>query len=191
MSLGESISSAIKLTDIKGAKQIYEKDHILDISIPSINSFDETIKSVFVALKWVDVNAKEEEVTSQINNFLGMTKALLEVLPGLMMSAHCSESTICEAKMSGTSMATPAVAGVVARLVAEKMKKAGLQDGDIYLDAQFSVDTITQDLLKRSPNFGGNTFLAPAKKVVDIKDYVPQAKTPLSECAALIGLGQK
>lgn len=74
----------------------------------------------------------------------------MEKLPESVSLLLHMQEPITRANMSGTSMATPTVTGIVARYVAEKMKKENITMDEVYLHPSFKPETIIKDIMAMS-----------------------------------------
>lgn len=70
----------------------------------------------------------------------------MEIEKSLTTLVH-AELPVVRARMSGTSMATPTVTGVIANYLIEKMKREGVLGADIYNHPQFSPEKIVQEIM--------------------------------------------
>lgn len=196
ISYGESILSPIKLTDCEGASQTVSEDYPNQdlISSRSLFSTDSDKYDWVFAELGIEPEASlvsKEDKGKPITSFqrkLMMMKLddqldtfSMTLMAALVQKRCMSKSKLPMAKLSGTSMATPAVAGFIsAKLVAEINKK-GLSNDAIYNHADYAPEKLIKLIQSKSPTFGGDSILKDVAKVNGIKNWkAPKAsKNPV------------
>lgn len=189
--VGEAVNSAIKLTDPMGVVQELETkfEKKLDDFMASANE-DNSIQMLIdlglLAPYKADATSHEKlldriNASKQLSFF---TKILLDKGQDLLLMDACVNSIVCHAKYNGTSMATPHAAGVLARLVRQKMQQMGLQDADIYNHPEFSPAKLIELAYQSGEKMGGFSILKDTTKLVGTRPYVVQPKTSFAEQGA-------
>lgn len=142
--VGEDVLSPIKGTDLSPVLTIVNKK-IPGLAAP-VNITDPRMTpilselEVFTAIKGKD-NAESKMssyLSSGFNQISGAVSAFKTHL-AMKYSDH-------REKFSGTSMATPAVAGVIGDLILKKAKNLKVATTDIYTNPDFSPETLIKDL---------------------------------------------
>jgi len=100
-------------------------------------------------------------------------------VPGDLSSAvvmsHCMRGKQPRARLSGTSMATPSVAGFIASRLVPEVNKRGLSQADLYTSEEFRPAKLIELIKQQSPVFGGSSIIKDVTKVTAIKEWKPKA----------------
>jgi subtilisin family serine protease len=197
-SYGEQILSSVKTTDCTGANQ---EASILVGRAPSYSQFwkadddvgmvpDEKalafLDSIGVknpqGLTGIDLKRwQSRQYTKVMDNIAGLESKLV----GLTTFERCLADNAPAARMSGTSMATPAVTGFMGRYIVKKMAQMSLQESDIYEMPEFAPETLIREVAMNNPRFGGNTLMKEVPTLLDINSYL---REPLKNWSTVLGL---
>jgi len=102
------------------------------------------------------------------------TKMPLLIREGLGTLIHI-QNPVGRENMSGTSMATPTVTGVLARYLAEKMKRENISSDQIYDHPAFTPEQIIKDVMEMSKTNTISSMLTVKMLVDGIKTYEESA----------------
>ena len=121
----------------------------------------------------LDQSIKSDNTDASLKRLNNVVGSELDILRGLEQSKACVNQTRFEGRLSGTSMASPAVAGYVARRVAEQLATIGRTDADVWDDVAFSPQALISLVVKDAPVFGRDVLIADVRKIVDILPWKP------------------
>lgn len=177
LSYGEAVLSTMKMTACDGASQSMSEDYgkLAMLSTPGIDvsesNYDQLLKDGgfwSVELPDEDIETTRQRAYSALQMYLFDD---VSNIPSATAQTRCMSQKRPSARMSGTSMATPAVAGWIARSLVPEMNKRKLTEEQLYNLPEFAPEKIIESLRARSPAFGGPSILKDVSKVVDIKKY--------------------
>lgn len=158
LSFGESVYSTVKTSDCRGAKQKnYQK-----FGDPPVMGFFEPDEEFIEMLKSFDYKAEDLKDEKKVAQIFYRDFSMLEAY--IAYGHRTLEFTTCmdqpaRARMTGTSMASPAVAGYIAQWILESPSRRHLSPKELI-----------EQSLKRLPRLGGNTRFSDTPKVISIKD---------------------
>jgi hypothetical protein len=89
------------------------------------------------------------------------------------IASECVNSNELSGSLSGTSMATPAVAGYLGGRVAAQMAAFSLNADQSWDDSRFAPSALIKDLMLNSPKYGGDSLIADVRKITDILPWNP------------------
>ncbi|WP_413290332.1 S8 family serine peptidase [Bdellovibrio sp. HCB337] len=139
-STGEEIHSSVPAKSESAAETIVrqklQKLNLLLITMSQIESKDQK-------------DLPLEERLEKMGKGMVDMKFMLE-LPGSLAVLNHIQDPINRANMSGTSMATPTVTGVIARYVAERMAKENITSDQVYNHPSFTPEKIINDVMAMS-----------------------------------------
>lgn len=182
VSYGESVLSPVKLTDCEGIAFDIRATYGNAISfalLPDDQEDDGRFDPYFKELGLI-TQPKDGELTEPQLKVMRARAAMRFYIRMISMSdgveeaitqSRCMLTKRPYARMSGTSMATPAVAGFIAKSVVAEMNRQGLTEEQVYASPEFSPERLIQLVRERSPVFGGQTILKDLSTVTDIKDW--------------------
>jgi subtilisin family serine protease len=172
---GEVILSAIKSVDTSGIDQALMKWYPDLDNIMTLGMTDARLKP-FAADLWKKMSGKKTEPTSEeidyMQKYLSYTMALIGNHDAFFRNHLAVRFAEHKAVMSGTSMASPAVAGALGKLILEKKAKLGLQGQSIYDNPEFKAEVLVQELMSRTEPIDPNNNLYGLKKLVGLKEMV-------------------
>ena len=183
-SLGENILSSIKTTDCTGADEKLESTFGSSRQSFLGGSQEDKARTLGTTLGLPGSAGTTEADKRQFDfelNKLMYIDSLFSNMRGSWSDFTCAHEPVHAAKLSGTSMATPAVAGYTAHWILEQMEKEGYAQNIAYNDPRFSPKAIIQGILDASPELGGTSIVGTARKVVDIKGYVDPHKVAIAQ----------
>ncbi len=109
---------------------------------------------------------------SATSMLFGPVEGIYDGIASAANQAVCMSNRRPLARMSGTSMATPTVAGIIARYLTEDLVRQGRVQQDIYLDPAYSPENIVTMLRNRSQVFGGTSLLRDVTTVTEARRWV-------------------
>ncbi len=176
LSYGEAIASSIRTGDCNGVEQR------VGAEVGSVDMVSAALTKTQVLTSWLvsrgELAAGADPYSEETETLLSKTKAKLheEVRS---MSNFLSLATRQECltndtgrfteKMSGTSMATPAVTGFLGRVVAAKLDQAGISDVEAYDRPEFSPDALIHEAFSRSLAYPGSSVQL--RMITEIQPY--------------------
>lgn len=186
MSYGESVLSAIKMTDCEGAEQeVQEKFGKKEFIHFRLDEESDAMDSFFSEAGWVketdsaDSNKEDADAEDRVglNRLRAQIKfqELIETYGTTLRDAGtvrlCRSGGRPRARLTGTSMASPAVAGFVGRVLAQKMEALKVSEAELYIHPEFAPKKIIEDIRAKSPAFGGQGILKDIPTVVDVNSW--------------------
>ncbi|WP_413557092.1 S8 family serine peptidase [Bdellovibrio sp. HCB209] len=117
------------------------------------NEFKEVIKANDLAVKSLDPLPISERLTTQSK--ILMEGRIVDSFQDAMATKMTLESPLGRQNMSGTSMATPTVTGILANYLIDKMAKEHISSKDAYLHPSLMPEQVVKETLamaKLSPN---------------------------------------
>jgi hypothetical protein len=195
-SYGESILSSVKQGNCSGATQEFTSRYGDEPKYQDGDStwFEEMILHQRGENSWQSDQQKEQILSIEKQKYTETKNFLASVVQNLK-THHCLRSLRSEtprsgesneensetlkiwsrnasrAKLSGTSMSSPAVTVYLARQVQEAMERDNLSSNDIYFHPNYTPEKIIVNLLASSPQYGGSTLIREMRKVTDIHFY--------------------
>ena len=185
LSYGEGIESSLRVGDCEGATprlksrvgETFNFPYLRDT--PAANSFLDSVG--FVKTKpGIDV--------TRVDNFNEAVPGFSSYIDGTLENSYCyatlsrKSGQMNHSKLTGTSMASPAVAGFVAKQLIENLEAGGLalfwneRNRDaLYGSPEQSPEMLIERLMGGSPTFGGSTQLSNVHTVVDVKNWTPES----------------
>lgn len=139
-STGEEIKSSIP------AKSLEETSEVIGKKITPIKLLLSKMAGVFLRM---DKGASTEEMDKQMEES-GRDLSFMQNFPETLSLLLHMQEPITRANMSGTSMATPTVTGVIARYIAEKMKKEKISSDDLYMHPELKPEVLIKDIMAMS-----------------------------------------
>lgn len=182
---GESVLAAIKTTDLKGARDQFQ----LRLKAPferRIFSFDNSSDLKLLVklglLKEDQVNDPKGtrvriQATRQLKAILELTGSAHEILE----TTECLSGGVCDARLSGTSMATPNMVGYTASLISEKMAADGLTEAQIYDHPDYSPAALKKLLTANLKRLGQKLLIKSLRRLADPLEYKPVKQIPLGD----------
>ncbi len=175
LSYGEEVLAPVKLTSCEGIQQRLLEEDLKGIkpSIPSpvalkngisIDELAAKLPPFPEALSMVVPDLKLELWVRWMNTLLTSTQSTLAV-------SRCARESSPKARLSGTSMASPAVAGFVARFMAARLRASHLSEDHAYGHPDFLPAKIIADLYARSPEYGGASLIREIPQVLKIRAW--------------------
>ena len=150
---GESILSPVRSVDMESITQLIEKIMPELSKIGSMDMGDDDRMSRFIESErirlGVPVNPADTE-NKQIKILLANDFKILDTAVEAATLHMFLKYPNMRARMSGTSMATPAVVGILGHLVIEKAKRLGVKPSEIGDHPEFTPDVLISDLFKIS-----------------------------------------
>ena len=177
LSYGESVMSTIKVTDCEGIEQdLAESYGELGAVLPfelvgprELNAEGEKLCSDLGFYRRVSDPEENEARKAQCALKLMEYSMVGSKLSSAAVSARCMNQKKPHARLSGTSMATPAVAGYVARQLVVEVNRKGLSEDQLYTLPEYSPANIIAMIQKKNGAFGGPSLLKDVSKIIDIK----------------------
>lgn len=180
LSYGEAIQSPIKASSCDGVSQEYINTYGLEVvtarlpspplSGPSEADFD----PFYVQMGWLKKDATQfekirarSEAWSKIRGWTTLTGQIQSVAKMKL----CLRGDAPRARLSGTSMATPGVAGFIGRVMAANLFQMKLSESEAYDHPDYSPEHIIQLVVEKSPRFGGSSLIQDVRKVVRIRQW--------------------
>ncbi|MEY4617678.1 MAG: hypothetical protein RJB66_2638 [Pseudomonadota bacterium] len=150
---GESVLSAIKTTDLEAVEQMMKKkfpeiENILRLDLSS-GELSGWMEENFRGLEGLSVEERKE---LQDHLSLGIMKdaaAIGEMLQVLKLHLFMKFPEH-RARLTGTSMATPTVVGILSEKVIEKAKKLGVPVKELYDHPEFTPARLVEDVFARA-----------------------------------------
>jgi subtilisin family serine protease len=166
---GEMILSSIKSTDTSGITQALSMWEPNLNSLTSLGSDDDRLKPYFAEV-WKKMRGTQASPSDDQLQYLRsyFNYSMIMVLNhSRMINDHLAvKFSEHRAVMSGTSMASPAVAGALGKLVIEKKKSLGLERQDIYTHPSFKAENLVQELLSKTEPIDPNNNVYGLKKLI-------------------------
>lgn len=170
---GEMILSSVKSTDETGIGQalaMWEPN--LSNVYPPVPLGERT--NGFLLKKWKELTGKSEAPTdsqmSLLKSYLMSSYSIMSTQMSLFKRHLAVKFSEHRAVMSGTSMASPTVAGALSQMILEKKQRLGLQGQNIYLHPEFKAGDLVQELLKKAEPLDNGSSLYGLKKLVGSKE---------------------
>lgn len=166
---GEMILSAVKSMDYSGVSQA------LSLWEPNLNSLhtlgvtDQRLKP-FLIEKWKELRKTSVDPTeAELEYFVVNLAYKMAVMYGhsdLFKNHLAVKFPEHRARLSGTSMASPTVAGALGKLILEKKKTLSLQGQNIYAHPSFRAEVLVQELLAKTEMIDPSMSLYGLKKLI-------------------------
>jgi len=175
---GEKIRSALKTSDCSGIDEMISKE----IKRPALYLSSSSSSGISFERFLIDQGRLPEKATDKEKGIVMMREgrkyALARRLLGGLYDAalvhRCITATHDEmqGRWSGTSMATPAIAGYLAKVVIEKMKAAQLTQDKIYSHPDFQPEVLVKDLSKKATYCSKipESILSKIPAITDVKE---------------------
>ena len=171
LTLGESVRSAIKLTDNKGAQQEFEELYGKQRSGKSITSIsNEEIEQMGALLEITDHTERQHAKFRLEKQISLITEDIISDMNEHNLLSYCINSQVCDAYYNGTSMATPHSTGLMSKIIINKMEAMGLSQSEIYDHPDFAPEVLYQDLFETSSPYREGV-MKDVGKLTEIKDY--------------------
>jgi subtilisin family serine protease len=200
-SYGEQIYSHIKTTDCTGAAQERSVLSGESPSYPSLTEYKEDVGLVpdergIAFMKSIGVEApatlkgksRDRWLRDEYSRVREIYLGLWPELRDLTLYQRCLDDKAPAAKLSGTSMATPAVTGYIARRILEKMDQLGVQETQAYSMDEFSPARLIAELSAQQGTYGGNSILSKVPMIADIQKVL---LAPMSDWPRVLGFESK
>ncbi len=181
LSYGEAILSTVKQTSCSGVSQEIKSEYgSLSIGFPDVDRSDDNKQRVwddfYVKIGWMKPNLNGRAlIDARIgadNRMLMLGMSFGSNFTSHMTEKRCANSTLKPlARLSGTSMATPAVAGFIARQLAAALYKANLNELQAYDMPEYSPENIIKAIKAKSPTYGGESVIRDVPKINNIKAW--------------------
>jgi hypothetical protein len=148
MAEGEEVYSSVRQTDLSGIEQINQRNLSLLKGLPSIDVEKDYSdrKSVIESLLVSTAGRAITELTQAVN---------------IQLALEYGEN---RARMSGTSMASPTVAGLIAREIILKAVKLGVSPEALYDHPEFRPSEVIERVMTKAEVMKGDLFI-PLKKL--------------------------
>lgn len=162
--VGEDVTSTIKTTD----KSLVES--VTNSLMPNVQLYAQNY-----GMRVTDEVRKERE-ENPLNRSLMDTvssyvqEALMAMSNTIILDQFLSQDVYL-GRMAGTSMATPNVVGMLAKLVIAEMKKRGLTYKDIYHHPDFTPAAMVEMIMKQATPLRSGNIVEELKKVSGEKEY--------------------
>jgi subtilisin family serine protease len=140
-STGEEVNSSVP------AKDLEKPTKLVEVKFSNITNTIINLRTDLMAISDPESDKKMERLGSDLNFLDNMKLATSLVI-------HMNEPD-GRTRMSGTSMATPTVTGILGKLVLEKMTAENISSKDLYMDPRVMPEAIIKDafsLAKLSPH---------------------------------------
>jgi subtilisin family serine protease len=187
LSYGEAVLSAMKLSDCEGVSQELSApapagfgDNGSPPSFDLLNDGDDPrFDAQFKALGLLRDGLTGTELTQErqmaASKFWMRFLQLGDGAHAAVVQDRCMSKSANKhfAKMSGTSMATPSVAGYIGKMLVREINSRHLSEEAIYDAPEYAPAAIIDMIRKSSPVFGGGSILKDIAKVVSVKEWNP------------------
>lgn len=175
-SYGESILSSVKTSDCTGIEKNIRKKYGPAFQTYALHPDEPTSDSVLEKLKLLNrtegKQLSEDKQTEQKQAAINELYTKLGILDSLHQTLihHACATNLQHryARMTGTSMASPAVAGYIGRAIVEKMNRQGLTHEEIYQHPEYAPRLLIDAVFAQSPQYGGRTILRNIPKITEI-----------------------
>jgi subtilisin family serine protease len=149
---GESVLSPVRTLDSEGLKQFWNRelsalDTLEELGYISELSNEEYKKFGFDVEKMDPTQRREFDL-----KWLLFRMSMDSMGEGIVKAAQhqfFSEHPTHRARLAGTSMATPAVAGLIAKYTIERAKALNLSPAEVFDHPQFSPEQMIEDVMRR------------------------------------------
>jgi subtilisin family serine protease len=195
LSYGEAILSSIRTGDCQGNAEEFALKEGKGFRYPNFND-NPVSDALYEKLGLIDPASADENQHRFAARIVAT--ALDKFVPTfnyMRNAASCYEESKFVGHMSGTSMATPAVAGYVGKKLAEELRARSLKEQDIWANPDFSPKAIVQRMFADAPKFGGKLLISDVPKIVDILPWNPSliggSKTQVASNAGFVYLPVK
>ncbi|TVQ79670.1 MAG: hypothetical protein EA369_04275 [Bradymonadales bacterium] len=191
---GESVLAGIKTTDLQGAREDFLQKLPAPLTSLRISSDNPDHQKMLIELEFInpeehpDARSLDRAAATAARDINNLMRGFLGGTHGILEFDFCIHSSRCDAHLSGTSMASPNMAGFAADLVRQRMLDAGLTDQEIYAHPDFSPTRIREELLGQLSTLGGRTSFRDTPRLLQPIPYQPMRKLPLSSpCPNAVG----
>ncbi len=196
LSYGESVLAPVKATSCDGTTTQLVNENGVGSTFPM--PFVDTESGDFDAFGkkygFIRAGDKDEDLElarGTVDSEIMYAGVLLTSLGQAEFYRRCFETTAPRNHLSGTSMATPAVTGYLARKISAYLRVLNVEQDKAYADPRFSPAAIVKMLGEKSPVFGGDSIIKSLPKVVDIRTWggrVPTDKLKAAEATPVIDI---
>lgn len=169
---GESILSTIQTNSCEGNNQDLEVEiskNLGQYRLPMVLSRDKEMNEIFLKLGWIVPNSTYDDSAASLR--VMDLDEVFNNMSDVIKNEACAERPNHFARMSGTSMATPAVAGYIARRLVALSRSEKITENQIYDSPEYSPENIIRALRERSPKFGGESVINSVAKIVRMKTW--------------------
>lgn len=167
-STGEEIKSSVPAKDTSAASEVVQKIY-------------HPVQKLFAQMgissrRYEDQLSMEEQMEKMDREIMDM-KLTIKLPDSLETLIHI-KNPVNRANMSGTSMATPTVTGVIARYIAEKMIKEKISSDHVYSHPSFQPERIIKDVMQMSKTNTISSMLTVKMLVDGIKTWENSKNAP-------------
>jgi subtilisin family serine protease len=150
---GEHVLSAVRSVDPTSITQAID-ERLPELGMigaigPTDRRFAQFWEGIYKGMG-ISINLKSEEDLREAEQFFKLSQRILnEAVNGLGLHLF-TQFPDYRARLSGTSMAAPAVAGLIAKHIVEKAKDRNVKLSDVYGHVEFSPRAIIKEIIARS-----------------------------------------
>ncbi len=177
VSYGESILSSIKSSDCNGEIQDFEitygktPEPGISVSLDS-DWFEKYLTEKGLLKANLPLEEKRIQIRDLANDVFSIDqKLMVKSIYQAARTERCLNNRIRHAKLSGTSMASPAVAGYIGRWLREKLSRDGLSDSDAYLNPDYSPRSIIKAIFNQAPRLSEESTTLNIPMISDIRPF--------------------
>ncbi|MBF0362847.1 MAG: S8 family serine peptidase [Oligoflexia bacterium] len=176
-SFGEAILSTIKTTNCSGNNSDFNAKFALNQNglLSNFGSNKSFLENYLTKEGIITPNQSAKEKFELLDKFSVYFNTIFEIVKSSQhaITQHsCITSPKNHDRLSGTSMASPAVAGYLAKMVLAKAKAFAIEDmSTLYNHPEFTPAKIIQMLMENAPAYGGSSIVREVRKVTDIGMY--------------------
>ncbi|MBF0367008.1 MAG: S8 family serine peptidase [Oligoflexia bacterium] len=173
-SFGESILSTIKSNNCDGIEQDFTVNLGDDPAYTSGHGeawFQKLLESKGILTATMTLEERKQTLEAENFKYQQFASNISSILTNLKTHECIFSNKTSKARLSGTSMASPAVAGYIAAVIQKKMAEEALTQEEIYNHPNYTPTKIIEEIWKLAPVFGGNTLLREVHKITAIKEH--------------------